>query len=330
MIPLAERSWDVVALGEALIDLLPSRVGPLAHVPSFERHTGGAPANVAIGAARLGARCAFVGAVGEDPFGTYLQDAFRAEGVDAAAVMRVEGRRTGVAFISLNEAGQPHFLSMGGGAELCVTSEVATRAPVEDARVFHLGSYILSAEPSCSAAMASVRRAGAAGTWVAFDPNLRLHFWRDHSRLRAAVDDLVPQSDVLKISSEECEFITGTPDPLQAAKILIKRGPRLVVVTTGALGCAYARRTSGSVETGTVPTRRAKVLDSTGAGDGFLAALLVGMTRRLIAGEDALEIAILRLEKLLALANEAGARVCEHVGAVPGLPRASEFPSLDV
>jgi fructokinase len=331
MTPLAARSFDVVALGEALIDLLPSRPGPLSQVASFERHPGGAPANVAIGVARLEGKVAFAGAVGDDPFGEYLIEALRAEGVDTRACRPYPRGRTGMAFVSLDGAGSPTFFSAGGGgAELLLDEAGAALAPIEDARFFQLGTYILSGEASRAAAFSALTRARAAGTLVALDPNLRVHLWRDPAALTKAVQALVPLVDIVKLSSEECAIVCGVADPARAARELVDRGVRLAVVTCGAAGCVWARRRTFGLASGAVPTRPVRVVDATGAGDAFLSALLVGLARRYRAGEDALALDNARVERLLAIANEAGTRVCERIGAVAGLPRASDLPSLDV
>jgi fructokinase len=331
MTPLAARTFDVVALGEALVDLLPSQPGPLAEVPSFSRHAGGSPANVAIGVARLGGRSAFVGTVGDDPFGAFLRQALTAEGVDTRALVAQRGGKTGVAFVSLDAKGSPSFFSPGGGrADLMLSAAETALAPTEDARFLHMGTLILSGEPSGPAAMATLHRARSAGTLIAIDLNLRIHLWRSPEALADAVRKVVPLADVIKLSSDECSFVTGFGEPLTAARILLDRGPRLVVVTCGPAGCVWARRTGASVESGTIPARRAAVVDTTGAGDGFLALLLTGLARRYRAGEDGLSMDSDRLTRLLALAGEAGTRVCERVGAVAGLPTAKEMGSLDV
>jgi fructokinase len=322
------RRFDVICLGEALIDLLPSQAGPLATVPSFERHAGGAPANVAVGVARLGGRVAFVGTVGADPFGEFLQRFLADEGVDVTALTTKQNARTGVAFISLDASGHPRFLSAGsGGAELALTRADVQPAPIEHAWFLHLGTYVLSSPSVHEAALDAVARARAANVRVALDPNLRLHLWRDVAALRRVLAWLVPQSDVVKLSSDECEFITGHSDPADAARWLVDTGPALAIVTTGARGCVYARRGG---EVGRVPSRFVQVVDSTGAGDGFMAGLLAGLARHRARGLEVEALDRIQLESRLTLASESGARVCEHVGAMSGLPRATELDGFSL
>lgn len=327
---LASARFDVLCLGEALVDLLPSRVGPLEEVPSFERHSGGSPANVAVGVARLGGRAAFAGTVGDDPFGRFLRAALAAEGVDVSALAATAAARTGVAFISIDAQGSPRFFSAGGTADLWFGPSEVAGAPIEDARVLMVGTHLLLTPAGAHAVSIAVRRARAAGVLVALDPNLRLHLWADTDPLARELEVMVSSADVVKLSGEECAFVTGTADPAEGARRLVTRGPHLAVVTTGPDGCRWARLADGRVEEGVVAARTAAVVDCTGAGDGFMAALLAGLARRMAAGEDPLALERSRLEKLLALAGEAGTRVCEKLGATPGLPRAGELDSLDV
>lgn len=326
-VPLRDRRLDVLCLGEALIDFLPSRRGALADVPSFTRHPGGAPANVAIGVARLGGRSALVGTVGSDPFGRYLHAAFTQEGVDVASLGFVEGVRTGLAFISLDDAGQPRFFAAGGAAELETTVEAIARVPFADARIFHHGSGLSRGPRSREAAFDAVRRAREAGCLVSLDPNLRLHHWADTAPLAADLERLIAAADLVKLSSDEIGFATGAAEPAEAARRLCTRGPRLAIVTVGSHGCVYARLTPHGLQEGALPARPARVVDTTGAGDGFEAALLEGLARRIVAGEDVFTLDRQRLEESLRRALEVGTRVCEQVGAVAGLPRLADLES---
>jgi fructokinase len=320
------RRYDVLCVGEALIDLLPSVIGPLESVPTFVRHAGGAPANVAIGVARLGGRCAFAGTVGDDPFGRFLQQYLAQEGVDVSNVHAVEGHRTGIAFVSLNDAGQPRFFSAGkGGAELALADAHLASAPIEECAFLCLGTYVL-ASPTVREAMLNVLdRARMAGVRVALDPNLRLHLWREPEVLQTLLPRLLSLSDVVKLSSDECEFVTRATRPDEAARRVLDHGPRLAVVTAGGDGCYFAQRSASGVQSGRVPTRAVHVTDSTGAGDGFMAVLVTALATLVRHGVDWTRLAADELIPILRAANEAGARVCEHVGAIDGLPRSGSF-----
>jgi sugar/nucleoside kinase (ribokinase family) len=175
-----------------------------------------------------------------------------------------------------------------------------------------------------------VERARAAGARVALDPNLRLHHWSDTAPLARDVESLVEKADLVKLSTDEIHFVAGTHDPAEAARRLVARGPALAVVTCGEAGCVWARRRDGVVEEGAIPTRAAALVDTTGAGDGFQAALLTGLSGLEAKGEDALVVARPRFERLVARSLEAGTRVCEAMGAVAGLPTRAALGPLDV
>lgn len=318
------RRFGVASLGEALVDFLPSQRGALASVPSFERHPGGAPANVAIGVARLGVSILFTGAVGDDPFGTYVAAALEAEGVDVAHLARVPGQKTGLAFVSLDASGQPRFYSPGQSvAELRVDLSAIDRLPLEDVAVVHFSTALLRDPEAREATFRYVERARAAGCLVAFDPNLRLHHWKDPAPLAEDVTRLVAQVDVVKLSDAEIGFVAGTQDPAEAARRLVAKGPAVAVVTTGRHGCVWARRTGLGVEEGAVPAPAVEVVDTTGAGDAFQAVLVAGLARAITLG-PAMGLSRAHFEGLLRVAAAAGARVCERMGAVAGLPRTSE------
>lgn len=318
MTPLANRRLDVVSLGEALVDFLPSSRGPLETVPTFERHPGGAPANVAIGVARLGGASALVGAVGEDPFGTYVLEALAREGVDVSWMVRQPRGKTGLAFVSLDAAGKPKFYSPGGtAAELALDPDAVARVRFDDTRLLHFSTALLRAETARAATFAALDGARAAGCVVAFDPNLRLHHLTDTRPLREDLARILPLVDVVKLSSDEIGFVCGTSDPLTAARMLVAQGPRLAVVTLGAEGCLWARPGAD----GRVGARGIDAVDTTGAGDGFQAGLTVSIARLLGAGRDPFAAADEELARLLSFACEVGTRVCEQVGAVAGLPR---------
>jgi len=323
--PLAERPFDAVVVGESLVDMLPSVIGPLAQVPMFERCAGGAPANVAVGMARLGSHVRFVGTVGSDGFGEYLVSALHNEGVETSGMRRVAGRKTGMAFVSLDEEGRPRFHAAGGGAEFCLEPSDIAHARIEDARFLVLGTFVMKEEAPRKASLEAVRKAREAGTLIALDPNVRLHVWNQPEDLHLLLNQLVPEAQVIKLSSDECEFVAGESDPLLAARALVHRGARLAVVTTGPDGCTFVLRNKDKTIEGSIPTRRIVPIDTTGAGDAFFAALLTGLSSAIRADLSLEELDRATLANVLKRANEAGTRVCERVGAMPGLPREGEL-----
>jgi fructokinase len=299
---------DVVCFGEALVDLLPDRRGALRETARFEVHSGGAPANVAVGLARLGLSTAFVGVVGEDEFGHLLALKLRAEGIDVR-LRHSRAALTGVWFVALDENGDRSFFTPTGAAsaDKLISMEELERIP--DARVFHCGSSSHVLPEAGSALRAAVREAKRRGMIVSFDPNVRAHLWKDLRDLRALCDDVLPFCDIVKLADEELAPCLGLDDPSQALDALNSLGVKLGCVTQGPNG-VLARR---GAETLQVPAPRVEVVDTTGAGDGFVAGLLASNP---LDGD---------LHAALTTACAVGSRVCTRLGAVAGLPRRAEL-----
>lgn len=315
---------DVVCLGEALVDFLPDEKG--RRVREVRRWTpclGGAPANVAVGVARLGGKSALVGVTGLDEFGHFLKAGLAREGVDVSRLRQTAEGRTGLGFVSLSRGGERSFTFYRTRAAETFLSRVDTfgaRALLARAKVLHVGTNSLVQPGARAAVVQAVGRAHAAGTLTSCDPNLRLHLWRRPAVLRRLLDGLLSRCAVVKLSDEELHFVTGTADVGRALEALEARGVLLPVVTLGAKGAAL--RFHG--RTVRVPAPRVRVVDTTGAGDGFTAGLLWGLTR-LYADRAALEVADPdALEAIARLGCAVGARVVRRLGAVAGLPRRSE------
>jgi len=314
---MSRARLDVLCFGEALVDMLPDRRGRLRDCERFEAHSGGAPANVAVGVARLGLRAGFCGVVGDDEFGRLLERKLRAEGVETSLRFSDEAR-TGVWFVALDRRGDRTFFSPNGthGADKLLSTIDVRRAPIGRARWLHCGtsSHVLPAGQR--ALLSAVRRAHSLGVRISFDPNVRAHLWRDLRELRKLSEAVVPACDFVKLSAEEAEACTGERDPARAAAWLVSRGVKLACITLGA-GGAIARQ---GKRTFRAPARRVSVVDTTGAGDGFVAGLL----SRLPA-VDPSTIPDRVLQDALVFACAVGTRVCTRLGAVAGLPRKGEI-----
>ncbi|HEY6910091.1 MAG TPA: carbohydrate kinase [Myxococcales bacterium] len=304
-------SLDAVCFGEALVDLLPDTRGRLRDCARFEAHSGGAPANVAVGLSRLGLRTAFVGVVGEDEFGHLLDARLAAEGVQAHLRYSREAK-TGVWFVAIDEAGERSFFTPTGAdsADKLIDESDLNRVP--QARIFHCGSSAHVRPRAQQALKLAVRRARERGMIVSFDPNVRAHLWRDLAELRALCEDVLPFCQVVKLSEDELEICAGATTPASALDRLARLGVSVACVTLGAKG-AMARRDGVTVE---AAAPRVEVADTTGAGDGFVAGLLSADP---LHGE---------LSRALRFACAVGARVCTRAGAVAGLPTREEAAGL--
>ncbi|MBI5545544.1 MAG: carbohydrate kinase [Deltaproteobacteria bacterium] len=322
MKPLSGRTFDVVCVGEALVDFLPDRRGQrVRDVERWTRCPGGSPANVSIGLARLSARAAYLGVVGEDEFGAFLTDALAAEGVDVSAVRRTRLARTGLVFITLDESGERSFTDYRKpSAELLLEPGDVRRFELSDTRAAHLVANSLLEPAAGEAGRELLASARAAGCLTSCDPNLRCSFWDEPRRLRELIDSLLPLTDVIKLAEDEVEFVTAEKNPARAARRLAERGVKLAVVTLGARGAMACR--DGRILAAVAP--RVEVVDQTGAGDGFDAGLLFWITRAMRSGRAFESLSDAEIVAAMTLACRVGANVVTRLGAVAGLPRLAE------
>ena len=317
---------DVVCFGETLVDFLPSSPGQrVRDVPAWHPCTGGSPANVAVGLARLGLRPAMLGVVGADEFGHFLRERLASEGVDVSHLRQTAEARTGLVFISLDARGERSFTYFRTrSAEFLLGEADVDAGFLLRAKAVHCGSNSLHRPEAREATVRMLELARGAGRIVSCDPNLRLHAWEDPSELKGLLGRMLPLCTVVKLSEEEMGFATGTDVPDEALARLAALGVPLPVVTLGEKGAVLLWQG----ERVHVPAPRARVLDTTGAGDGFVAALLHGLVRwygdaRALSGATRAE-----LTALATFACAVGARVVERFGAVDGLPRAEDVAAV--
>ncbi|HEC5300669.1 TPA: aminoimidazole riboside kinase [Enterobacter asburiae] len=285
-------------LGDAVVDLLPDGEGRLLQCP------GGAPANVAVGIARLGGQSAFIGRVGDDPFGRFMAKTLADEKVDVKSMRLDPAHRTSTVVVDLDDHGERSFTFMvRPSADLFL--EPADLPTFSAGEWLHVCSIALSAEPSRSAtfeAMAAVREVGG---YVSFDPNIRPDLWPDENELRRLLEQALQSADVVKLSVEELAFLTGNVEVNVGLHVLMARCPaRLVLVTQGKEGVIAWH--DGAVEH--YPATPVECVDTTGAGDAFVAGLLYGLA----AGQD--------LTPVIALAQRCGALATTAKGAMTALP----------
>ncbi len=303
---------DVITCGELLIDFMPIESGlPLIDTPGFLRAPGGAPANVAVGLARLGVSAGFMGKVGDDPFGHFLARTLQENNVDTSQLRFDTEARTALAFVSLTAEGERDFMFYRHpSADMLWRPEEVDPDYVRTARIFHFGSISLISEPSRSATLHAVELARQAGALISYDPNLRLPLWPSAEAAREGMRLGWSHADLIKVSEEEVAFLTGTENLEEGIARLWDDRLRLLVVTLGADGCLWRTATN----TGRSPGFRVDTVDTTGAGDGFVAGLLAGLLDRGLAIEDD------ALPDLCRFANAVGALTTTVKGAIPALP----------
>lgn len=309
---------DIICLGELLIDMFPAEVGrKLTEVTAFRPKPGGAPANVAVAARRLGAQSAFIGKVGDDAFGHYLTGVLEHEGVDVRGMRYDSEARTAMAFVAKPDENSYDILFYRNpGADMRLQADELDRELLQSARALHFGSISLIQEPSRSATLEALRIARQAGALISFDVNYRPDLWsRDSARERVLAT--IPLVDLLKVNEIEVELLTGSGDPDTASKSLMALGPQLCVVTMGPDG-SYFRVTGGGEY---VPPFRVNTVDATGCGDAFIASLLC----KLVLDADWREqLSVDRMRQILRYANAVGALTSLTQGAIPALPSTAQ------
>ena len=306
----------IVALGEVVSDIY--RGEELSDVElGFVARPGGAPANVAVAASRLGSEAAFVGSVGQDLFGDFILQALDSEGVDTSGVSRQSPpTRTSLAFVEIGTDGDREFTfyRSSPAADELLSPEDVTGDLVSGATFVNFGSIPLIREPVRSATHRIAELARVQEIPVAFDVNFREHLWESAKAAREAVDQLLDLSMIVKLADDELTPLLGTDDVEEATRMLLDRGVSLVLVSKGPEGAFYATEEySGEVPTFDI----GEIVDATGAGDAFLAATLVHLSEKPFE-EDRVREATLR-------GCAAGALACTDYGAMRALPTKEEL-----
>lgn len=319
---MTEPRLDCLSFGEALVDFFPPRPGlALADCDRFLRHLGGAPANVAVGMARRGLRVGMCTLVGPDAFGDYVLAALASEGIEVRAVGRHPSAKTGVAFVSVAEDGARSFLFFRHpSADMAVSPEHVREEDLADARLLHLGSSTLAREPSRAATLRAVELALKLQRPISIDPNLRAHLWEDLDEARALLRPILARAQMVKISDDELEPLLGVARDRveEGAAKLRAMGCGVAIVTSGDKG-AYFEAEAGRGHVPGVPT---EVVDSTGAGDAFVAGFWAALRDELRAGQLPASLPAARLEAAVAAGCRLGAEAVSALGATAGIARA--------
>jgi fructokinase len=303
---------EILVAGETIVDLLPAHPGPLASVETFDRRAGGAPANVAVGLARLDATPTLWTRVGVDPFGDFLADRLAEEGLPGTYVERDPDAKTGLAFVSLDEAADRGFSFYHDGmAETRMEPGTVADSDLAATDWVHVDGLSLDASPSREAILDLARRARSADATVSFDPNARPERWGRYD-FAESVRTAFGVADVVKANPVDLREagLTGAPEEL--ARRVTERGPHTAVVTLGGEG-AVAHATAAAPWTdGAVDVRHSGFavdpVDTTGAGDAFTAGCIASLS----AGES--------LSETLAFANAVAATATTAAGAMTALP----------
>jgi fructokinase len=307
----------ILCAGEALIDMLP-RTGTDG-TPCFTPIPGGAVFNTAIALARLGAPTALFTGLSRDLFGQKLSTALRDSGVSTDLIPQSD-RPTTLAFVELTDGHASYaFYDENTAARMLTSSDLPAPEALAEVQALFFGGISLVVEP-CATAYAALLTREAPGRVVMIDPNIRPSFITDPDAYRTRLETLVAHADIVKVSDEDLTWLLGSGDPDDLARELLARGPGIVCLTRGASGVT-AHHQGGRID---VPARKAKVVDTVGAGDTFNAGLLAGLH----AGGALTKDALMQpdpgtLRDALALGTAAAAITVSRAGANP--PTRSEL-----
>lgn len=290
-------------------------------IPDGEQHylrcAGGAPANVAVGVARLGGQAGFIGRVGNDPLGKFLQKTLQAENVDTDQMMLDPMQRTSTVIVDLEE-GERSFTFM-------VNPSADQFLAVSDLPVFQSGDFLhccsiaLINDPSRSTTMEAIRRVKDVGGYFSFDPNLRESLWSSRDEMTQVVNQVVAMADVLKFSEEELTLLTNTTNLETASQAITAQYPqKLIIITLGKDGAIFHLNGRHQVVEG----KALKPVDTTGAGDAFVSGLLAGLSEVGDWQNESVLVEVIRQ------ANASGALATTAKGAISALPNKAQLAAF--
>lgn len=312
-----QSPYPVIAcLGEVLIDFIAEETGSLDKVSCFRKYPGGAPANVAVGIARLGVRCGFIGKVSTDIFGDFLISTLNKNHVDIGGITRTDDAPTALAFVSRTTTRDRDFLFYREScADILLKKSELPQHWLDQIQYLHLGGVSLTREPSRQTTLLAAKRVKDNQASVSFDPNLRLDLWDgDLVECQSVVQSVLAYTDIFLPSHDELLMIMGTKDVNHALMQAHNLGPSVICVKQGPNGSLISKMLEdGKLHQFNQSAFDVKVVDTTGAGDGFDAGLLVG----LING--------LTLEEAVRIGTAVASLVISKIGAMTALPTEKEL-----
>lgn len=306
--------FDVIAVGELLIDFLPEGMTEKG-LSLFSSNPGGAPANVLAMLAKLGAKTAFIGKVGKDSFGMFLKATLDNAGIDTSNLLISSREMTTLAFVHLDEKGDRSFsFYRKHCADVSLHVSELNKEILSSCRFLHFGAVSLTDEPSRTATLEAARIAKESGAIVSYDPNYRPALWNDEQEACEHMLKAIGYADLVKVNEEELLLLTGCRDFYLGADKLLAKGPSVIFVTCGEKGSHVFTKNYHASHGG----YRVKAVDTTGAGDTFVGTMLWQLKDKSL--EEISQICTEKWEKLLAFSNAAGAIVTTKKGAIPAMP----------
>ncbi len=311
---------EVICFGEALVDMVASENGvSLDKAAAYLPVPGGAVANVAVGLRKLNVASGFMGKLGRDPFGNLLTTTLNRYGVDIRGLSFTEDARTTLAFVSNREEG--FFFYRNPGADMMMLPEDVDESLIKEAMMFHFGSVSMSSESSQSATLLGLEYARRHRLLVSFDPNYRPQLWPNERQARRTIREAMSQVDIVKLSLEELEFLTGTSNLEDGSENILSLSASVVIVTVGEKG--------SFINTGKLSrfakAPKVRTVETTGCGDAFTAAILSKVIDWKRQDKSMVDLRANELHRTLLFANAAGALTATRRGVMPSLPTYTEL-----
>jgi len=316
----------VISIGEALIDFIPQEKGvALKGVSNFLRVAGGAPLNVAAAVSKLGGKSQMITKLGIDGFGDHILEEVKPLGVDVSKVLRTKEANTALAFVSLKEDGERDFsFYRNPSADMLLNASEIEEEVFSEGGILHFCSVSLIDAPIKDAHRKAIEFAKKHNCLISFDPNVRLPLWETAEACREAILEFLPFANIVKISDEELEFITGIADETEALNFLLQGDVEVIIYTKGTNGAEFITKERKVFS----PSFKVQAQDTTGAGDSFIGSFLYQVAE----GDNTLESLVNlpedKVKEILTFSNATAAlTVCKR-GAIGALPMKEEVLAL--
>lgn len=316
----------VISIGEALIDFIPHEKGvALMNVNNFSKVAGGAPLNVAAAVSKLGGKSQMITKLGVDGFGDHILDEVRSLGVDVSKVLRTKEANTALAFVSLKDDGERDFsFYRNPSADMLLNESEIEEEIFKEGGILHFCSVSLIDAPIKGTHKKAIEFAKKNNCLISFDPNVRLPLWETKESCREAILEFLPFANIVKISDEELEFITGIADESKALEFLLQGDVEVVIYTKGTEGAEFITKERKIFS----PSFKVQAQDTTGAGDSFIGSFLYQVAEGDNTLESLVNLPKENIKEMLSFSNATAALTVCKKGAIGALPTKEEVLAL--
>ena len=310
--------FEIVTIGELLIDFTPYGSSSKGN-QIFECNPGGAPGNVLAAAAKLGLKTSFIGKVGQDQFGKLLKETLESICIDTSGLIMTKEYNTTLALIHLTADGDRSFsFYRKPGADMMITKDEVNYDLIKMSKIFHFGSISMTTEPSREATLEAVKCAKESKKLISYDPNLRIDLWDSLVEAKRVMISMMKYADILKISYEELEFLTGYRDLEEGSlQIYNEYGVKLILITLGREGFFFR----SNCLKGRGYAYNVKTIDTTAAGDSFLGAVMYELLKR---GKNIVDYSEGEFGEIFDFAGALSSLVTTKFGGIHSMPSIEE------